>query len=110
MPSSDDPTDTPAATESRFVTTFDPDAGEQASEAIITAVAALSDTRPVELTPLYESVEPDAIDALVSHARRADTAGTHQLQFRYEGFDVDVRTDGRIQIRDVSVPTRSNST
>lgn len=108
MPSSDDVTDTPVANESRFVTTFDPEAGEQASEAVITAVAALSDTRPAELTPLYESVDPDAIDALVAHARRADTAGTHQLQFRYEGFDVDVRTDGQIQLRDVSVPTSAN--
>ncbi len=110
MPSRDDTTDTPATGEPRCVTTFDPDAGEQASDAIITAVATLLETSQLELTPLYEAVEPDALDSLVAHARRVDDAGTHQLQFLYEGFDIGVRTDGQIRIHDAPAARSSNGT
>ncbi|SIR91430.1 HalOD1 output domain-containing protein [Natronorubrum thiooxidans] len=108
MPSRDDATDTTAAGELRSVTTFDPDAGERASNAVITAVATLLDASPVELDPLYEAIEPDALDSLVDHARRINDAGTHQLQFVYEGFDVGVQTDGRIRIHDAPVTASSN--
>ena len=99
MPSADDPTDAPETAEPTYVATFDPDAGEPASEAVVSAVAALSGTSPVELEPLYEAVDPDALDSLVDHARRAD-AGDHELWFRYAGYDVGVRSDGRVQVYD----------
>ncbi|AEH36173.1 HalOD1 output domain-containing protein [Halopiger xanaduensis] len=102
MPSVDDSEDA-----LRYVATFDPDAGERASEAIVTAIAALVDDDPASLSPLYDAVDPDALNALVAHARRADDAGTHELRFTYEGFDVGVRTDGRIQIEDASAAAAS---
>lgn len=102
MPSANDPPDTPAADEPSYVTTFDPDAGERASDAVVTAVAALLDENANELTPLYEAVEPDALDALVDHAHRGGGA-THELWFTYEGFDVGVRSDGEIRIREASM-------
>ncbi|QSX00756.1 HalOD1 output domain-containing protein [Haloterrigena alkaliphila] len=101
MPSEDDPAD---AGDVDYVATFDPDAGERASEAVLTAVATLVDARPADLAPLYEAVDPDALDALVEHARRTD-AGTHQLWFAYEGFDVGVRSGGRILIQPSSIAT-----
>ena len=107
MPSANDPTDTTEMGEPTFVTTFDPDTGERASEAVITAVAALAGTPPADLEPLYEAVEPDALDSLVDHARRADVGGTHELWFAYAGYDVGVRSDGRIQIYESSVPTNA---
>ncbi|WP_440766640.1 HalOD1 output domain-containing protein [Natronorubrum sp. DTA7] len=99
MPSADDPTDASEAAELRYVATFDPDAGERASEAIVTAVAALTGDATVELSPLYEAVEPDSLDSLVRHARRSDDAGVHQLWFTYEGFDIGVQSNGEIRIR-----------
>ncbi|ELY36212.1 HalOD1 output domain-containing protein [Natronorubrum tibetense] len=99
MPSADDQTDASEAAELRYVATFDPDAGEQASDAVVTAVATLTGDSPVELSPLYEAVEPDALDSLVRHARRSDDAGVHQLWFSYEGFDVGVQSNGEIRIR-----------
>ncbi|WP_049928981.1 HalOD1 output domain-containing protein [Halopiger goleimassiliensis] len=105
MPSEDDHLD-PA--EDEYVTTFDPDAGESASESVITAVAALSGTRPVDLPPLYEAVDPDALDSLIAHARRTD-AGTHELWFSYDGFDVSVRSDGRIRIVGSETPSAGAS-
>lgn len=105
MPSADDHTDASEAGEPRYIATFDPDSGERASEAVVTAVAALTGDKPVDLSPLYEAVEPDALDSLVRHARRSDDAGTHQLWFTYEGFDVGVQSDGEIRIRPASVVT-----
>ncbi|WP_049922236.1 HalOD1 output domain-containing protein [Halopiger djelfimassiliensis] len=102
MPSTDDSADGPETQESVSVTTFDPDAGERASEAVVTAVAAIADEDPSALEPLYDVVDPDALDSLVEHAKRVDDAGTHELWFTYEGFDVGVRTDGEIRIRDAA--------
>ncbi|ADB59062.1 hypothetical protein Htur_0161 [Haloterrigena turkmenica DSM 5511] len=104
MPSTDDPTDASDADEPAYTTTFDPDGGERASEAVITAVAALTGNRPVDLEPLYEVVDPDALDSLIDHARRTD-AGTHELWFAYAGYGIGVRSDGRIQFYDGAAPT-----
>ncbi|WP_339105248.1 HalOD1 output domain-containing protein [Haloterrigena salinisoli] len=104
MPSAGDPTDTSDADEPTYVTTFDPDTGERASEAVITAVAALVGKRPVDLEPLYEAVDPDALDSLIDHARRADT-GSHELWFPYAGYEVGVRSDGRIRFYDGAAPS-----
>ncbi|GAB3666940.1 HalOD1 output domain-containing protein [Halopiger thermotolerans] len=103
MPSTDTSDDT-----QRYVATFDPD-GERASEAVVTAVADLIDADPTSISPLYDAVDPDALDSLVAHARRADDAGTHELRFAYEGFDVGVRTDGRIQIEAANAPANSSA-
>ncbi|RQH00821.1 HalOD1 output domain-containing protein [Natrarchaeobius oligotrophus] len=99
MPSVDDSADAPDSRDS-YVTTFDPTLDDQPSDAVVSAVASLVERDPIELTPLYEAVEPDALDTLVEHAQEADGAGTHQVWFTYEGFDVGVRSDGEVRIRD----------
>lgn len=38
------------------------------SMAVVRAVAALEDVEPVAVDPLYDAVDPDALDALVSSA------------------------------------------
>ena len=104
MPSTDDSTNTSDTDEPTYVTTFDPDSGERASEAVITAVAALTGSRPIDLEPLYEAVDPDALDSLIDHAQRTD-AGTHELWFAYAGYEIGVRSDGRIRFYDGAAPT-----
>lgn len=98
MPSRDDPSESDDA----YVTTFDP-AGDRPSEAVVNTVAALHGDDPGDLEPLYDVVEPDALDSFVEHAQRVGDAGTHQVWFSYEGFDVGVRSDGEIRIRDAAL-------
>ncbi|MDF9747252.1 HalOD1 output domain-containing protein [Natrinema salsiterrestre] len=98
MPSRDDD---PARRDADYVTTFDP-ADDRASEAIVHAVAAVGGAAPSELSPLYDVVEPDALDSFIDHARRVGDAGTHQVWFTYEGFDVGVRSDGELRLRDAA--------
>ncbi|MDG5758491.1 hypothetical protein QA600_03960 [Natronococcus sp. A-GB1] len=100
MPSNSDPSDR------RYETTFDP-AGDSASEAVLDAVGTAADVDPLELEPLYAVIDPDAIDSLCAHARRTAGNRTHSLRFSYAGFDVDVRTDGRIRVSD---PSAASST
>ncbi|AFO55866.1 MULTISPECIES: HalOD1 output domain-containing protein [Natrinema] len=94
------PTDDSSRRDADFVTTFDP-ADERPSNAVVTAVAVVRDVPPIELSPLYDAVDPDALDAIVEHAQRVGNGGTHWVWFTYEGVDVGVRSDGEIRLRDV---------
>lgn len=99
MPSRDDD---PSQRDSDFVTTFDP-SRDRPSEAVVEAVASLREVDPAAISPLYDVVEPDALDSFVQHAQRIDDAGTHQVWFTYEGFDVGVRSDGEVRLRDATL-------
>ncbi|ARS89684.1 HalOD1 output domain-containing protein [Natrarchaeobaculum aegyptiacum] len=104
MPSADDPTDRAvkrATATDGFVVTFDP-LRERPSTAVVSGVASLLETDPLELEPIYEGVEPTALDSFVEHAQRTGVDGVHELWFTYEGFDVGVQTDGRIVIREAT--------
>ncbi|WP_222915835.1 HalOD1 output domain-containing protein [Natrinema sp. SYSU A 869] len=101
MPTTNDSTDESEPADVRFVSTFDPD-GDRPSETIVTAVATLCGSDPTELAPLYEVVDPDALDSFVEHAQRAADVDTHRVRFTYEEFDIGVRTDGEIRIRDTT--------
>ncbi|WP_254766136.1 HalOD1 output domain-containing protein [Salinilacihabitans rarus] len=90
MPSADESTD------AVYETTVGPD--ERASVCVAVAAAAASG-RPVdELGPLYDVVDPDALDALVAHTGRTDAPGEQLVAFPYEGFEVQLRGDGRLRL------------
>ncbi|MEY7852236.1 HalOD1 output domain-containing protein [Natrarchaeobius sp. A-rgal3] len=84
--------------EDSYVTTVDPADDERPSAVIVTAVASVLERDPLELAPLYETVDPDALDSLFQHAHRTDDAGTHEVWFTYEGVDIGVRSDGEIRV------------
>ncbi|MFC6719804.1 HalOD1 output domain-containing protein [Natrialbaceae archaeon GCM10025810] len=58
---------------------------EPAAE-IVEAVADVKEVDPVSLPPLFERIDPDALNRLLS----AETAGEIHLAFRYCGVDVRV--------------------
>lgn len=93
MVPADEPTP-PANTDPSTVVEFD----GPASDAVVTAVASEAGVDPLRMTPLYQVVEPDALDALVAHARTATAADESDqwLSFRYEGYEVFVCGDGRV--------------
>lgn len=73
------------------------------SEAVVEAVAAVLETDPVDgLEPLYEAVDPDALDSLFeSTAERNRDGGL--VSFAYGGVVVTLYADRRI----VVAPSRS---
>lgn len=74
------------------------DSDERASERVIEAVSAVSGESPTSLSPLYDALDPDALDSLVDHARRTDRPADPRIEFSYEGYDVFVRGDGTVLV------------
>ncbi|WP_306053037.1 HalOD1 output domain-containing protein [Natronococcus wangiae] len=77
---------------------------EAPCNAIITAVSALADVPAGELPPLYDYVDPDALNALFA---ASDDGSDLRLSFSYLEYDVTVHQEGETVItvvnRDASV-------
>ena len=70
---------------------------ENPSVAVVRAVAAVTNSDPVELSTLYDSIDPFALDALMGAV--VDEAATDaSVTFPYEGFTVDVQGDGTLTV------------
>lgn len=65
------------------------------SEAVVEVVSAIRDVEPNDLPPLYEAIDPDALDAVCSDAG-TDTQPT--VQFSYEGLLVTVSAPDVISV------------
>lgn len=59
---------------------------------IVHRVAALTEQEVTQLPPLYDTIDPDALDRLVHSAETTTTSLS--IQFTYAGQQVTVATDG----------------
>ncbi|WP_207588185.1 HalOD1 output domain-containing protein [Halomontanus rarus] len=76
-------------------------ADESVSEAVVETVASVSGVDPVELDPLYYTIDPDALDALFAPRPAAgDLPRDVRLSFSYVGLRVTVTAAGRIIVED----------
>lgn len=66
--------------------------------AVVSAVAEVENTDPVELPPLYDAIDPEALNDLFTS--RPDSA-LEQLSFQYAGYSVVVRGNGEVEVRSV---------
>jgi Halobacterial output domain 1 len=60
--------------------------------AVVTAVTEANGTKPS--TPLYEAIDPDALEALYQH-------GSPEVNFEYIGYHVTVHSDRTVSVVDV---------
>lgn len=68
---------------------------EHLSHAVVRAVADAEGVDPTELdTPLYEAVDPDALDALYRENENSVT----RMQFAYYGYRVTVHGDAELEV------------
>jgi hypothetical protein len=74
-----------------------------ASMAVIATLADVLDTDPVELDPLYSTVDPGALDAIVRV--RHDTDGDIHVTFTHEGHAITVFSYGMVTISREHDPT-----
>ena len=76
------------------------------TDAVIRAVAIVNDVDPVELdVPLFESVDPDALDRLFESPAEALST-----TFHYHGHDVAVQTDMTVVVDGTPIePARNPS-
>jgi hypothetical protein len=72
------------------------------SQAVVERVAAREGVDHTDLTPLFEAIDPDALDALVT------TSGPKQtpvhVTFRYQGYDVRIAGGGSVTVTPVLTP------
>lgn len=61
---------------------------------VVEALADAADTEAAELEPLYNVVDPDALDQLLRSASNADVC----VEFEYGESLVEVRSDGTVTI------------
>lgn len=74
------------------------DRSKTVSERVIEAVAEREGVDTTGLrTPLYDAVDPDALDALFAASDESGTA-ERRLRFTYHGYDVIVGGDGAITV------------
>ncbi|MFC5969874.1 HalOD1 output domain-containing protein [Halomarina salina] len=73
------------------------------STGIVGAVASAEGVPPRTLEPLYDTVDPDALDALV-----ADPNPVH-VQFEYEGHIVTVDCGGRVELENTATVTAADA-
>ena len=67
---------------------------------IIDAVAALTNTEPADFGPLYEVIDPEALDQVfASTPTRTRSQSTSQLNFSLHDCAVTVASDGQIDIQ-----------
>lgn len=77
---------------------YDETDAESISRAVISAVSAVADARPVDLPPLYDVVDPEALDELFPYGD-ADVQPTEgSVRFSYAGFVVSVRASGEVSV------------
>lgn len=66
------------------------------STSIVQAIATVTDTPATAVDPLYETIDPDALDQLLSSMR---TDGRGHIQFIHQEVEVTVDASGVIELR-----------
>ena len=74
--------------------TYEVDLGEPISVVVVRAVAVLENTDPMELPPLYQVIDPEALDALVGAA----PGPPRLIEFDYCGYEVIVREGTHVTV------------
>ncbi|MFP8958258.1 HalOD1 output domain-containing protein [Natrialbaceae archaeon A-CW3] len=76
-------------------TTWDRSSTNSPVFAVVSGIAEATGTDPLELPPLSNAIDPDALNTLVA-ARPSTTL--QQVTFQYAGYEVVVDGDGEVRI------------
>lgn len=76
--------------------------GHSLAEVIIEAVADAANADPLELAPMHDFIDPDAVNSLF--AGIGTSTNGQYLSFRFDEWMVSVHADGIVRVRDVLYP------
>ena len=68
------------------------------SETVVSTVAEFIGSEPTSIDPLYDTVDPDALNALFDGDRVISDCTPSSVAFTYCGCDVVVAADGVVQV------------
>jgi len=78
------------------------------SEVIIHAVAAVSNTSPTDLEPLYSVIDPDALDSLCASLTQGRHEGDARVTFAFHGHTVALNSYGVVEVAPTTHEMASN--
>ena len=83
-----------------------------ASQRVVSAVADARERSSLELPPLYEVIDPDALDSLFDSSGSSGKGGPGRVVFMFDECEVVVHSDGEVDATamDVQTPTPSTPT
>jgi len=61
---------------------------------VVKAVAAVANREPLDLRPLYEAIDVDALDDLIANSDDSELC----VCFDFEGYPVTVHSSGRVEV------------
>lgn len=70
-----------------------PAENESLSSKVVTEVATAKGVSPIDAPPLYDTIDPEALDTLFDGVSR-----TGHVSFSYNGCDVSVKSTGEVQV------------
>ncbi|QLG62935.1 HalOD1 output domain-containing protein [Halorarum salinum] len=74
------------------------------STRVVEAVAEFRDVDPAELPPLYDVVDPDALDALFDSTGTSSSRREGTVEFVYAGIFVRVDASGGVELTSAADP------
>ena len=63
--------------------------------AVVSAVADVEGTDPVELPPLYDAIDPDSLNKLFA----SGSESVNRISFDYAGYSIVVEATGTVRVR-----------
>ncbi|XVH32221.1 HalOD1 output domain-containing protein [Haloferacaceae archaeon DSL9] len=80
---------------------YELDANERPSRAVVTAVATLTDTSILDLNPLYHTIDPEHLDGVITGRKNDGAITESSVSFHFNGCQVTVNQHAvRVQIAD----------
>jgi len=67
---------------------------------IVEAVAETAGVDPLELPPLYETIDPEAIDTLIADSEASRSTSPDVIKFAYADHTVTVYGDQTVEVTD----------
>lgn len=77
-------------------------AAKSPSTAVIEAVAETLDQPSTEIRPLYDAIDPEALDRLIRSPDGRELARNVSVTFTYLNFDIAVQSNGTLEIHQIS--------
>ncbi|WP_231189283.1 HalOD1 output domain-containing protein [Haladaptatus sp. DYF46] len=71
------------------------------SAAVVETTAQAASCDHQELGPLYDSIDPDAFDAILAPPTTKNTDTTTLISFMYAGYSVTVQSNGTVNVSPV---------
>lgn len=78
---------------------YNPAEGANLCETLVLAIAEIADVEPLDLDPLYETVDPEMLDDVVGSGGTPDLDGN--VSFTYANHHVRVHASGLLEITSV---------